>query len=85
MTLPRQLRFSDLKARGIVKNWVTLRSWINKRGFPPGRLLSPNCRVWDEASISEWVETRPIARTQPLRGGAKVNVERSRTHAGEVA
>ena len=26
--LPTQLRFSDLKARNIVTNWVTLHNWM---------------------------------------------------------
>ena len=28
------LRFEDLKQRGIVKHWLTLRRWIKHAGFP---------------------------------------------------
>jgi len=52
------LRFSDLKARGIVQNWMTLRRWIQDQGFPPGILLCPNTRAWAEAEIDAWLETR---------------------------
>ena len=44
------LRFADLKARGIVSNWVTLERWKRLYGFPPGRLIGPNTRAWEEAS-----------------------------------
>ena len=59
---PTILRFSDLKARGIVHNWVTLEIWVAKQGFPPGRYLGPNTRAWTEAEINEWLESRPSAR-----------------------
>jgi hypothetical protein len=52
-------RFRDLKEAGIVKNWVTLKRWIEKHGFPPGRLLGPNTRVWTEAEIEAWFLSRP--------------------------
>jgi len=32
----RYLRFADLKRIGVVGNWVTLKRWIEKEGFPPG-------------------------------------------------
>ena len=56
------LRFANLKARGIVSNHVTLKRWIETEGFPPGRLLGPNTRVWTEAEIEAWVASRPIAK-----------------------
>ena len=43
--IPNQLRFSDLKQRNIVTNWVTLRNWIDHQGFPPGRMAGPNTRT----------------------------------------
>ena len=39
------LRFSDLQVRGIVANWMTLRRWIEREGFPAGRKLGPNTRA----------------------------------------
>jgi hypothetical protein len=29
------LRFADLKARGVVGNWMTLKRWIDRENFPP--------------------------------------------------
>jgi predicted DNA-binding transcriptional regulator AlpA len=54
------LRFRELRARGLVNNWVTLNRWVQEQGFPPGRLLGPNTRVWTEAEIEAWVASRPI-------------------------
>jgi predicted DNA-binding transcriptional regulator AlpA len=58
--LPTLVRFCDLKARGIVRNWVTLRHLVDERGFPPGRKLGPNTRVWTEDEIAAWLASRPI-------------------------
>jgi hypothetical protein len=60
--LPTQLRFRDLKARGIVTNWVTLNAWIENENFPPGRLVAANTRLWDEPEVLAWLESRPSAR-----------------------
>jgi hypothetical protein len=58
----KRLRYRDLVARGIVKNRVTLRNWIEKLGFPPGQLTGPNTRTWDEdTEIEPWLATRPTA------------------------
>ena len=35
------LRFRDLKARSIVTNHVTLKRWIDGRGFLPDACLAP--------------------------------------------
>ena len=61
MTPPTFLKFEDLKARRIVENWQTLHNWVAREGFPPGRKLGPNTRVWTEAEISEWLNSRPLA------------------------
>lgn len=55
------IRFADLKQRGIVHNWPTLRLWIDREGFPPGRRLGPNTRVWTETEIEDWIAKRPLA------------------------
>ena len=56
----KRLRFRDLKERGIVNNYVTLRNWQNKLGFPRGQLTGPNTRTWDEdEEINPWLATRP--------------------------
>jgi hypothetical protein len=53
------LRFKDLQARDIVRNHVTLKRWIEREGFPPGRMLGPNSRVWREDEIEAWLASRP--------------------------
>ena len=59
--MTKLIRFADLKARGIVRNWPTLRLWIEREGFPPGRHLGPNTRAWTEAEIEDWIAARPPA------------------------
>jgi hypothetical protein len=72
----RLLRFSDLKDRNIVHNYVTLARWIKREGFPPGFMLGPNTRVWRESDIDAWLATRPTENTlmhsaAKRRGGAQ--------------
>jgi hypothetical protein len=55
----KRLRFADLRALGLVNNWVTLKNWIKKRGFPQGQLTGPNSRTWSEAEVKDWVAKRP--------------------------
>ena len=64
------IRFRDLKGRGIVNNHVTLKRWIERQGFPPGRMLGPNTRVWRESEIDAWLQSRPIKIEKPPRGFA---------------
>jgi predicted DNA-binding transcriptional regulator AlpA len=59
---PTLLRYSDLKARGIVRNWVTLLRWIAHEDFPPGKMLGPNTRAWTDAEVAAWLESRPTPR-----------------------
>ena len=65
------LRFSDLKARGLVNSWPALINKIRTQGFPPGRMLGPNTRAWTEDEIEAFEESRPIAGQAP-RGAARV-------------
>jgi predicted DNA-binding transcriptional regulator AlpA len=62
------LRFADLKARGVVGSRMTLGRLIDQQGFPPGRLITPNCRAWSEGEIAEWVTNRPVARKPRATG-----------------
>ena len=57
----RLLRFGDLKARGIVRNRVTLSRWIKSQNFPPGFLIGANTRVWKESDIDSWLSDRESA------------------------
>ena len=59
--LHRRLRFSDLRERGIVKNWATLRNRIRDNGFPTGKLTGPNERTWGEQEVQEWINNCPTA------------------------
>lgn len=52
------LRFSDLKSLGVVGNWVTLRRWIEREGFPPGIKLGPNTRAWEQSEVEAWLAGR---------------------------
>jgi predicted DNA-binding transcriptional regulator AlpA len=58
----KYLRFRDLQARGIVRNWTTLLRWIACRDFPPGRLLGANTRVWTEEEVDHWIAAAPVTR-----------------------
>ena len=59
------LRFPDLKARGIVNNWVTLMAWTRdpRVAFPPGRWIGPNSKAWSEQEIEQWLARRPTERS----------------------
>lgn len=61
------LRFEDLRQRGIVGNRVTLGNWIRDHGFPPGILAGPNSRLWSEAEVEAWLESRPTAPKSDLK------------------
>jgi len=75
------LRFRDLQARGVVKSWTQLKRLIEEYGFPPGRMLSPNIRVWsEEGEVEPWLKNRPVAGPEP-RGAAKANRDRRRKGA----
>jgi len=61
MSLPKLLRFNDLRTMRVVTNWPTLRRWIDEQGFPPGLMVGPNTRAWTEDSVAEWLASRPAA------------------------
>jgi predicted DNA-binding transcriptional regulator AlpA len=76
------LRFSDLKARGIVRNWPTLGRLIKNLGFPPGVLLGANTRVWDEAKVEAWLASRPTGpKSVPRSPGRRRNSSKSGARA----
>jgi hypothetical protein len=58
----RLLRYVDLVDRGLFRNRQSLKNAQEKYGFPRGRLLTPNTRVWDEEEeIDPWLANRPTA------------------------
>jgi hypothetical protein len=73
----RLLRFKDLRDRGIITNWPMLKRRIERDGFPVGRMVGPNTRVWIEEEVEKWVKSRPIAGPEP-RGIAKIKHDRAR-------
>ena len=62
MQLPTYLKYSDLKAAGIVNNRVTLSRWIRERGFPKPVPLGPNTVAYIEAEVKAWLDQRAAAR-----------------------
>ena len=82
MSLPNKLlRFPDLHRVGI-RNHPTLSRWIKKQGFPPGRLIGPNTRVWTVEEVEAWWESRadpPPENSKarpPLAGGEQAGRQR---------
>jgi predicted DNA-binding transcriptional regulator AlpA len=66
VSLPNKLlRFRDLKRIGLIENWPTLRRRIESQGFPPGKLLGPNTRVWTEGEVEAWFVSRPERLEDP--------------------
>jgi hypothetical protein len=51
------LRYSDLVARGIVNNRMTLSNWIRRGIFPSGQLTGPN-RTWGEDEVQAFLASR---------------------------
>jgi hypothetical protein len=56
------LRFKHLKQRGIVASFAQVKHLQEKEGFPLGRLLGPNTRVWTEDEVEAWLASRPTER-----------------------
>ncbi len=67
-SLSRQLRFRDLQELGVLPNRMTLHNWVKNAGFPPGRLVGPNTRLWSETEVVAWLESRPSdTKVLPVR------------------
>ncbi len=80
------LRFKDLQDAGLVSSWTALKHLIEKNGFPVGRYLSANTRVWTDEEVDEWVLSRPLA-TEPVaakRGAAARLARTQRAQAGDA-
>jgi len=56
--VPQVIRYSDLKARGVIKNRATLSRWIKRYGFPPGFLIGLNSRAWYQHEVEDWLHER---------------------------
>jgi hypothetical protein len=60
--LPTFVRFADIRAAGIVGSYEQLYQLIDKEGFPPGVMLSPNVRAWRIDLVERWLGARPVER-----------------------
>lgn len=56
------LRFHDLKARGIVRNRMSLSRWQKNNGFPRPIQLGPNSVAWSEDEVNAWLAARMSKR-----------------------
>jgi predicted DNA-binding transcriptional regulator AlpA len=65
MALEPLLRFADLKKLGIAHSYTQINRMVASVGFPPGRLLSRQCRVWTESELRKWLDSRPSDRVDP--------------------
>ena len=68
------LRFKDLKERRIIDNHGTLEERIKRDGFPVGRWLGPNTRVWSEDEVTHWLDSRPTERPPRRRRVRQLDV-----------
>jgi predicted DNA-binding transcriptional regulator AlpA len=66
----RLLRFKDLRERGVISNWPMLKRRIERDGFPVGKMVGPNTRVWIEEEVEKWIRSRPSGGPAP-KGVAK--------------
>jgi hypothetical protein len=76
--LPHQLyRFNDLKQRRIVESRAQLKKMVERDGFPPGFILTPQIRAWRADEIEQWLASRPTEQIE-ARGRAKALKENGR-------
>jgi predicted DNA-binding transcriptional regulator AlpA len=61
------IRYPDLVERGVVASRMTLWRLIREYGFPPGMLVTPNARAWDEAEVDAWLASRATAPKHSTR------------------
>jgi predicted DNA-binding transcriptional regulator AlpA len=73
--VPRFLRLSDVRERGIAMTYQAVRHMQMHEGFPLGRLLGPSTRVWTVAEINEWLESRPAEVSEQARRRAQRSIE----------
>ena len=73
--LPSFVRYRDLVAARIVKNWPFLLRLIDVEGFPPGIMIGRNTRAWPVNDIESWLASRPAARKVVPRRAANKQSE----------
>jgi predicted DNA-binding transcriptional regulator AlpA len=65
----RWIRYPDLVAKGVVNSRMTLKRLIDSQNFPPGVLITPNARAWNEKEVDAWIAARPATRKPSTRKG----------------
>ena len=61
------LHYPDLVEMGIFRSRMTLHRAIAEQGFPEGRRITPNVRVWTEDEVGSWITSRPTAKKGSTR------------------
>jgi predicted DNA-binding transcriptional regulator AlpA len=61
------IRYNDLVEKGVVNSRMTLKRLIDTQDFPPGVLITPNARAWEEEKVDAWIAARPAARKTSTR------------------
>jgi predicted DNA-binding transcriptional regulator AlpA len=61
------IRYNALVEKGVVNSRMTLKRLIDTQDFPPGVLITPNARAWQEEEVDAWIAARPAARKPSTR------------------
>jgi predicted DNA-binding transcriptional regulator AlpA len=64
---PLLARYADLEREGICRSRQDLKNKIDRLGFPPGFMLSANCRAWRWVDVEAWFDSRPIKHPKPAQ------------------
>jgi hypothetical protein len=54
-------RYADFKAAGLINSRMTLKRAIDSGRLAPGRLITPNCRVWTDEEKQAFVKGGQVA------------------------
>lgn len=54
----KYVRYADLAESGILTSRMQLKRLIKDAGFPKGIKISDNTRIWDEAEVDSWLDSR---------------------------
>jgi predicted DNA-binding transcriptional regulator AlpA len=89
MLSSKLLRFKDLECVGI-RNHPTLKRWQETQGFPSGRLLGPNTRVWTVEEVETWWDSKADpppenVKPAPLRQEGSRRVVKEDRHQSSTA
>jgi hypothetical protein len=78
-------RFNDLKKKRIVESHAQLRRLQETEGFPRGKLLGPNTRVWTISEINKWLESRPTEQSICVERTAKSIAARKKAQGRSIS